>query len=658
MKHLLPTGTVNFIERQIILHDSKTTHRRYAVSDEMMALSIFYQSHKAYKLLSKLFALPSARTLQWSLQNTNILPGFNDSVFRALKTKIDAMNDKDRYVAVIFDEMVLKTALVYNHGLDKIEGFEDLGELGSSHFIADHALVFMVRGLLSKWKQPVGYFLTAGTVKPEVLQQLTKICLDKLTEIGIHAQVLICDQGSNNRSFLQKLEKVSVEKPFMMHNEKKVFVMYDPPHLLKNVRNNLIKSNYKYDDVDIKWEYVVDFYNTDNLMSIRMAPKLTDKHITLPPFATMRVNLAAQILSHSVAAGINTLCSLGKLPDEASATAEFIETFDQLFHAFNSARLMRSHKYKHALSDNSGHITFLESCLRFLSKIKTGENVVVPCIVGWQISIRSLIMLWQELKTVGFKYLLTNRLNQDCLENLFSIIRGKGGFRDNPDSQQFRAAFRHVVVDKLFVHSTSANCILDADKILLDISNVTILQKAGKRKKKKAPGRIETIEPLTVAMPAPSLPKSNVAAYMAGYLIKRYPVDDCTTCKQFKIASLPESSQHSYYELLQFKTYSTTDCLVYPSAAFIEFVQALEATFSCIFAGIMHLTNVLQTLCKNSEKEVQEMYKCDNTECLTRFRECVKLFMTTRIHHAIKGSNIGVVHGYKRNRKMLKLCHQ
>ena len=41
-------------------------------------------------------------------------------------------------------------------------------------------------------------------------------------------------------------------------------------------------------------------------------------------------NLAAQVLSHSVSAGINTLCALKHLPDEASATAEFIETFDQL----------------------------------------------------------------------------------------------------------------------------------------------------------------------------------------------------------------------------------------------------------------------------------------------------------------------------------------
>ena len=254
--------------------------------------------------------------------------------------------------------MVLKTALVYNHGLDEIEGFEDLHEIGSSHFIADHALVFMVRGLFSKWKQPVGYFLTAGTVKPEILQQLTKTCIDKLVEIGLHTQVLICDQGSNNRSFLQKLEMVSIEKPFMMHNNKKVFVMYDPPHLLKNVRNNLIKSNYKYGDVDIKWDYVVDFYNSDKSMSIRIAPKLTDKHITLPPFATMTVNLAAQILSHSVAAGINTLCSLGELPEEASATAEFIETFDQLFDTFNSAHSKISHKYKHAFSDGSAHMNF------------------------------------------------------------------------------------------------------------------------------------------------------------------------------------------------------------------------------------------------------------------------------------------------------------
>ena len=62
----------------------------------------------------------------------------------------------------------------------------------------------------------------------------------------------------------------------------------DPPHLLKNVCNNFIKCDYKYDNTDIKWEYIVDFYNIDKAMSIQMAPKLTDKHITILPFMVMK----------------------------------------------------------------------------------------------------------------------------------------------------------------------------------------------------------------------------------------------------------------------------------------------------------------------------------------------------------------------------------
>ena len=86
-----------------------------------MALSIFYNSRKAYSLLSKLFALPSKRTLQRSLQNTNVMPGFNDAIFDALRMKVSTMHKKDRCVGLVFIEMSLKPTLVYNHGLDKIE---------------------------------------------------------------------------------------------------------------------------------------------------------------------------------------------------------------------------------------------------------------------------------------------------------------------------------------------------------------------------------------------------------------------------------------------------------------------------------------------------------------------------------------------------------
>ena len=71
--------------------------------------------------------------------------------------------------------------------------------------------------------------------------------------------------------------------------------------------------------------------------------------------------------------------------------------------------------------------------------------------MGWQMNIHALLALWQTLHTqYNVKFLLTSRLNQDCVENLFSVIRAKGGPRDNPDAGQFRAAFAQVIRFAIF----------------------------------------------------------------------------------------------------------------------------------------------------------------------------------------------------------------
>ena len=90
-------------------------------------------------------------------------------------------------------------------------------------------------------------------------KSLQEFVLTNLEKKGLYPKALVCDQGSNNHSFLHKLEKVSIEKPHIVQNNQKVFVIYDPPHLLKNIRNNFMKSNYKYDSMEVKWEYIVDF---------------------------------------------------------------------------------------------------------------------------------------------------------------------------------------------------------------------------------------------------------------------------------------------------------------------------------------------------------------------------------------------------------------
>ena len=114
------------------------------------------------------------------MQITNIMSGFNDTVFDAMGLKVQKMDSKNRCISLIFDEMAWKSACVYNHRLDRIEGFQDIGELGMSQFVIDHTIGVTVRGLYTKWKQPLGFFLTVGTIKPQTLQTVTQSCLEKL----------------------------------------------------------------------------------------------------------------------------------------------------------------------------------------------------------------------------------------------------------------------------------------------------------------------------------------------------------------------------------------------------------------------------------------------------------------------------------------------
>ena len=184
---------------------------RWKVKDKMLALSILFHSRKAYKILSCFFILPSIRTLQRDLQKMHIKPGFSDSVLEALKVKVNAMDCRDQNVVLVFDEVCIKEGLLYNVGRDIIEGFEDFGHIGQTRYIANHAIVFMIRGLASKWKQPIGYFLSSGPIRAKTLQSLTRSCISKVTETGLNVVALVCEQGSNNRSFIQHLEKVTID---------------------------------------------------------------------------------------------------------------------------------------------------------------------------------------------------------------------------------------------------------------------------------------------------------------------------------------------------------------------------------------------------------------------------------------------------------------
>ena len=161
-----------------------------------------------------------------------------------------------------------------------------------------------------------------------------------------------------------------------------------------------------------------------------MIPRVTEHHVHPNNFQKMRVKYAAQIFSFSVYAAINTLMFAKILPEDARATADFIEQMNNLFDVLNSSTVQSKYKYKNSFSFKKYQLEALKDALKTFKNMiavdpRNGKNNTnrIKTFKNIAISIQSILMLATVLKNEGFKSLYTRRLNLDCLENLFGAIR-------------------------------------------------------------------------------------------------------------------------------------------------------------------------------------------------------------------------------------------
>ena len=124
------------------------------------------------------------------------------------------------------------------------------------------------------------------------------------------------------------------------------------------------------------------------------------------------------------------------------------------------------------LSDDSSHREFLNEMVDWLGKLES-HSKCLSCVDGWKLNINTLLQMMddRELRK-KFNFIMTRRMNQDCLEHFFGSIRGKGGHRDNPDCHQFRLDYRQSAVDHMVVVSKNANCEEEDCNLLLKLSNL------------------------------------------------------------------------------------------------------------------------------------------------------------------------------------------
>ena len=567
------------------------------------------------------------------------------------------MAAQDKICTVAFDEMKIKPSLSYDARCDRVEGLQDLGALYSvSGKLADHVLVFMVRGLFSKWKQPVAYYLSNSTVSKNALAEILKSVITAITNVGLIPKVLVCDQGSNNRACLAGVLGVTVDQPVLKMLGCHLYCFYDVPHLLKNVRNNLRLTGYRTAQGHlIQWQHIEQFHVQDSQLPIRLAPRLKQKHLKLPGFSSMNVRLAAQVLSHSVSRGISFMVSQNLLAPSAQLTADFCDRFDSLFNLFNSHRTKSQAKFNSGLTAaNTEQWSMLTNMAAYIRNLQPASgSTTQPCLEGWIQNINALKLLFAELQP---SVLLTYRLNQDFVENFFSQIRSKGGSRDHPDCQQLRGAFRDLQVDALLSVTDNTNCESDITDLLFGLDG---LQKSA-RVPVDPPSVSSDAQLPSVVGPNPStalfsdhdylLQRSNeeffralenqaanVITYISGFVVRKVKEKLCACCQALVVADsciLPDPS----HEFIRMKDYvqAPGKGLVVPSSTVVALCTASEKIFNQVIDSLVTHANVKQTLLNHMLTQNVEFVNC--VQCSSKSR-ILAMYVTIRLHHSLRLHN-------------------
>lgn len=315
-------ATRNFTSAAMILFMMQLTQtnkdkfgRRYSKEEKLFSLAFYKMGPRAYRWLRNIIVLPAPVTLSRMISSANLKPGVNESIFSHLKKRGSKMSETDRLCVILFDEMALCPHFDYNKKKDLIRGFVDNGKKAENK-IADHVLVFMLRGVVKNYKQPLAYTFCSGSTSKVELNNQLKTVISEVQSAGFKVIATICDQGASNVSAIKELvheykttnlkdnkeEKHNIFKV----NDQEIVPLFDIPHMLKGIRNNMLNKNIicKINDKEVigKWDHIVTLYKENPAYKgLKFLPKLTEHHVMPEKIKKMKVLCATQVFSASVA---------------------------------------------------------------------------------------------------------------------------------------------------------------------------------------------------------------------------------------------------------------------------------------------------------------------------------------------------------------------
>lgn len=236
----------------------KAKGARYTKKWLLECIMMKMKSPRLYEHLRKnnILCLPSKSTLKRHMVSYRSSFGFNSNVLRQLKDKTAGIDPYKRHGGLVIDEVKLSEHLsVKKAGV--IEGFVDLGKYTSAdqqHVPSDHGMVILFVPLVGKWNQIIGCFATRNNMKGRILAQVITEATILAENSGLFVDFITCDGASWNRAMWSIMGirgsassvKCKVRHP--VDHSRSLFFVSDFPHLVKCLRNSLLKGPFNTPD--------------------------------------------------------------------------------------------------------------------------------------------------------------------------------------------------------------------------------------------------------------------------------------------------------------------------------------------------------------------------------------------------------------------------
>jgi hypothetical protein len=451
---------LSFILEQLEMLQKSPKQRRYP--SFLIASAMMWQmtSPALYnQLLGEGFlTLPSVRHLKRLSSALTVDGTLSQSTLQYLKQRIASLSERERIVTIIFDEVYSAKRVEFTGG--KLFGVEEEG-------VAKTLLCYMVKSVASNYRDMVA-MLPISKIDSSVIERNFHAVLRAVFEVGFDVVCVSSDGHSANRMFYQQLcgGKMQPFIPHPLHQEKRIYLIFDPVHLFKNFFTNFLnRTTFSCPSFDGKlvsanFNHVSQLYHMELKKPLKVAHKIVLKVLAPRPIERCNVMLAVRMFHESTIAALRFYSDIHP---EWAPTADFLDIINTWWNIVNVRTTSlgmkkRDDMRRPIIASDTSRPDFLR---RFCTWLKEWQSKSVcetslsretfTCAIQTGTALPDLAAYLLEVKE--FRYVLLGKINSDAIEHRFGHYRQLAGANYFLSVRQFLEAEKAIRLKSLVKYS-------------------------------------------------------------------------------------------------------------------------------------------------------------------------------------------------------------